>query len=190
MAAVYALIMRTAASTFTAVSAALLTCLPLIGCSIDVQKHDGGRRADVDIRALGNTVAVRTAVSGERTGFDIYPGATLADRHHGGESADVDIQTAWFGVKVVAATYESDDSPERVLAFYRSQMQDRGDFIECRGKVDFKWRSGASRPVCRERSLSREVKLVAGSEDRQRIISVKPHRDGTEFSLVAVATND
>ena len=168
----------------------VIACLPLAGCSVDVQKHDGGRRANVDIRAFGNTVAVRTAVSGEKTGLDIYPGARLAERHHGKESADVDIQTAWFGLKVVAATYETDDSPERVLAFYRDQMQGRGEFIECRGKVDFRWRGGASRPVCRERSQSRDVKLVARTEDRQRIVSVKPHRDGSEFSLVAVATND
>ena len=182
--------MRTPASTLTALPGALVAGLLLGGCSVDVQQRDGGRRADVDIRAFGSTVAVRTAVSGEKTGFEIYPGATLAARHHRGERADVDIQTAWFGVQVVAATYESDDSPEQVLAFYRDQMGGRGDFIECRGKVDFRWRDGARRPVCRERSMSREIKLVAGTSERQRIVSVKPRRDGAEFSLVAVATND
>jgi hypothetical protein len=179
--------MRTSSALLTAASVMLIS-LPLAGCSVDVQKSGGGRRANVDIRALGSTVAVRTAVSGEKTGFDIYPGAVLAERHHGGESADVDIQTAWFGVKVVAATYESDDSPADVLAFYRDQMGTRGDFVECRGKVDFRWRDGARRPVCRERA-SREIKLVAGTEHRQRIVSVKPHGGGTEFSLVAVETD-
>lgn len=170
-------------------TAALLVTLPLAACSIDVEKHDGGRRAKVDIWTPAGALAVRTAVPGEGTGLDVYPGAWPAEKHHAQESADVDLHTAWFGLKVVAAKYETDDSPERVLAFYRERMQQLGDVVECRGNVDFKWRDGARRPVCRERGRSREVKLVSGTEHRQRIVSVKPDGDGSEFALVYVATD-
>ena len=167
-------------------AAALVAVLPLAACSIDVQKHHGGRNADVDIRAPGGAVSVRTAVPADGTGLAVYPNARPSREHGRDESADVDIDTAWFGVKVVAAKYESDDDPAKVLAFYRGEMANYAPYVECRGRV--RWHR-SERPSCRE-GTSSEVKLVAGVEHRQRVVSVKPHHGGTEFALVYVATSD
>ena len=103
-------------------AALVMTMLPLAACSIDVNKHDSGRSADVDIRTPTGTVAVRTSVSAEGTGLAVYPNAWPAREHGHDESADVHIDTAWFGVKVVAAKFESDDEPAKVVAFYRDEM--------------------------------------------------------------------
>ena len=180
--------MRQPLSSSLAASGVLLLMLPLAACSIDVQKHDSGRRADVDIRTPAGGLAVHTGGSAEGTGLPVYPGARPA--HHGNrdESADVDISAGWFGVKVVAAKFESDDEPEQVLGFYRGEMATYGPVVECRGNVRFRWRDGTKRPECRERQWSREFKLVTGTEDRQRIVSVKPRGGGSEFAVVYVAT--
>jgi hypothetical protein len=162
--------------------------LPLVGCSIQVEKGPG-RDADVDIRSVAGTIAVHTAEDAGNTGLPVYPGAwTAHDRGHR-ENADVDISTSWFGVKVAASHYETDDSPERVLAFYRDRMDRTGDFTECRGEVKFRQRNGRQMPVCSERRWSSEVKLVAGTEEHQRLVVVKPTHDGSEFSLVYVETS-
>ena len=100
----------------------VMAVLPLAACSIDVKKHDSGRSADVDIRTPTGTLEVRTSVPAEGTGLAVYPDAWPARKHGRDESADVDIDTAWFGVKVVAANFESDDDPAKVVAFYRNEM--------------------------------------------------------------------
>lgn len=172
--------------TLTAAALALAS-LSLGACSIDIDKHEAGHRKDVSIRTPAGALSVKTAVSADGTGLAVYPNAWPAREHGRNESADVDINTAWFGVKVVAAKFESDDAPEKVLAFYRGEMASHAPFVECRGKV--RWHDD-ERPTCRERSTN-EVQLASGIEERQRMVSVKPDGDGgTEFALVYVATND
>jgi len=168
-------------------AALMMAVLPLAACSIDVNKHDSGRSADVDIRTPTGTLAVRTAVPAEATGLAVYPNASPARKDGHDESADVDIDTAWFGVKVVAAKFESNDDPAKVVAFYRDEMARYAPYIECRGHV--RWH-GNDRPSCRDGS-SHAVELVAGVKNRQRIVVVKPQHDGgTEFALVYVSTSD
>jgi len=179
--------MRLTKATLTHAGLGLLL-LPLAGCSIQVE-NGPGRDADVDIRTPAGTIAVHTAEDAGDTGLPVYPGAWPTHDRGDRDNADVDISTSWFGVKVAAAHFESDDSPERVLAFYRDEMDRIGDFTECRGEVKFRRRDGRKAPVCRERPWSSEVKLVAGTEDRQRVVSVKPAHSGSEFSLVYVETS-
>jgi len=168
-------------------AALVMAVLPLAACSIDVTKHDSGRSADVDIRTPTGTLAVRTSVAAEGTGLAVYPNAWPAREHGHDESADVDIDTAWFGVKVVAAKFESDDDPAQVVAFYRDEMARYAPYVECHGHV--RWHRN-DRPTCRDGS-SRTVELAAGVEHRQRTVVVKPRRDGgTEFALVYVSTSD
>lgn len=164
----------------------LLAGFSLAACSIEVRKHDGGRQADVDVRIPNGALSVRTSVPPDGTGLAVYPNAWPSREHGRDESADVDIDTAWFGVKVVAAKFETDDDPAKVLAFYRDEMARYAPYLECRGRV--RWQRH-DRPTCRE-GWSREVKLVAGVEDRQRIVTVKPRAGGTEFAMVYAATKD
>jgi hypothetical protein len=167
-------------------AALMIAVLPLAGCSVDVNEHDSGRRT-VDIRTPTGTVSVRTSVPAEGTGLAVYPNAWPARGNAHDESADVDVDTAWFGVKVVAAKFETDDDPTKVLAFYRDQMARYAPYVECRGQV--RWHRN-DRPACRDGS-TREVQLAAGVENRQRIVVVKPLRGGgTEFALVYVSTSD
>jgi hypothetical protein len=69
-------------------------------------------------------------------------------------------------------------------------MRTYGAVTECRGEVDFRGRTHERRAVCQERPLSRDVQLVTGTEDRQRVVAVKPRGTGSEFSLVYVNTRN
>ena len=169
---------RTLALVFSAV-------LPLAACGIDV--HDAEQGKKVDIRSPLGNVNVRTDVENPDTGLPIYPGAKPMRNDDDHESADVNISSPWFGVKVVAATYESADTQDKILDFYRQEMKTYGPVTECRGDVDF--RGGRERrPVCKEKASAREVQLLTGTEDRQRVVSVKPRGSGSEFALVYVNT--
>jgi hypothetical protein len=171
-----------------AAAVATLASLTVAGCSIDVNKGDHGRRADVDIRAFGNAVKVHTDVPADGTGLAVYPGARVSRRHDRAESANVDVQ-GWFGlgVKVVAAKFESDDEPERIRDFYRNELERYGPVVVCHGDVNFRRRDGVSRPVCRDRDTDK-LQMVTGVAEDQRIVTIEPHGDGTEFALVHVRT--
>jgi len=155
---------------------------------VDVSTERSGKDSKVDVRTAAGDISVNSRVDPRDTGLPVYPGAVQAsndDDHH--DSGNVNIVTSWFGVKVVAATFDTSDPPETVIDFYRGQMRRTfGAVTECRGEVDFK---GTTRqPVCREKASSADMQLVTGPEERQRIVSVKPHGNGSEFSLVYVQT--
>ena len=88
----------------------------------------------------------------------------------------------------MAATYESADTQDKVLDFYRQEMKTYGPVTECRGDVDFRGGGRERRPVCKEKPSSRDVQLLTGTEDRQRVVSVKPRGGGSEIALVFVNT--
>jgi hypothetical protein len=160
--------------------------VPLAACGVDVQESGPGK--NVDIRSPLGDLSVRTDLKNVDTGLPVYPGAQPLRDDDDPENANVNISSRWFGVKVIAAKYESRDTQERILDFYRREMKVHGPVTECRGDVDFRGGPGSRRVVCKERPSSSDVQLVTGTEERQRVVAVKPRGTGTEFSLVYVAT--
>jgi hypothetical protein len=160
--------------------------LPLAACGVDV--HEAGPGKSVDIKSPFGAVSVRTDVKNPDTGLRVYPGARPLRDDDDPESANVSVSSAWFGVRVVAATYESADAEDKILDFYRREMKTYGPVTECRGDVDFRGGPGGKRPVCREKPFARDVQLLTGTEDNQRIVSVKRRGNGAEFALVHVNT--
>ena len=163
-----------------------LALVPATGCGIDV--HEAERGKSVDIKSVLGDVSVRTNVDNADTGLPVYPGAQPLREPGEDQSANVNVASRWFGVRVVAAKYQSDDANDKILEFYRREMNTYGPVTECRGNVDFRGGPGNKRMVCKEQSSSDEVQLAAGTEGRQRIVAVKPRGNGSEFSLVYVNT--
>jgi hypothetical protein len=96
----------------------------------------------------------------------------------------VTVGNSAFGVKVAAVNFESDDSPDAILNYYKDALRAHGPVTECRGNIDFR-RSGL---VCRKSYFSRTTQLAVGTEERHRLVSVKPRGSGTEYSVVYVQT--
>jgi hypothetical protein len=135
-------------------------------------------------------------VNAKDTGLSVYPGATLKpntkdDKH----TANVNIDTPWFGVKVVALTYQSPDSPDKIKAYYQKEMSEFGRVLDCSpGSADMSYKPANKEDVsCREGEEHHRVQmdegenqLKVGSRDRQRVVGYKKHDNGTEFTLVYV----
>lgn len=169
--------------TFAA-GAALVMGLPLAACSVSVDHDEYHDRADVQIRTPVGHVFVRTGEQPPDTGLAVYPGSVPIRRHREVESADVSVGNSLFGVKVTAVNYFTDASPHAVVNYYRDAMGGHGQVTECRGNIDFR----RNRPVCRSRlfSDSRTTQLAVGTEQRHRLVSVKPRGNGSEYSVVYV----
>src|SRR5262245_18534093 len=160
--------------------------LPLPACGVDV--HDAGTGKNVDVKSPFGSVSVRTDVKNPDTGLRVYPGAEPLRDEDDPESANVNVSSRWFAVRVVTAKYESRDGQDKILDFYRNEMKTYGAVTECRGDVNFHGGRHNRRPVCNERPSSRDVQLLTGTEEQQRVVSVKPRGAGSEFSLVYVTT--
>jgi hypothetical protein len=166
-----------------AMTAVLPVLLLVTGCAVEREEEDG-KTTRVAISTPVGGLAARTGENTGDTGLPVYPGAQLS--RDGGDGdvdrANVAIGTPWFGLRVIAAEYESGEPPERILDFYRGQLQSFGAVTECRGDVNF--RNG--HPECRSQPRSDDIQLLAGTEQSHRIVSVKPRGSGTGFALVSL----
>lgn len=158
-----------------------------VACSVSVDHDESHSRADVQIRTPVGHVFVKTGDQLPDTGLAIYPGSVPVRQHREAESANVSVGNSFFGVKVAAANFASDASPHAIVEYYRQAMRAHGQVTECQGNIDFR----RDRPVCRSKlfSRSRTLQLAVGTEERHRLVSVKPRGNGSEYSVVYVQVN-
>jgi hypothetical protein len=171
----------------------LLCFLTLTGCSISTHEKDG-KKNDVDIKTPFGSLSVKEGSTNVRdTGLSLYPGAR--ERKDDGDNkhnANVNISSSMFGLKVVAMKFESDDSSDKVLAFYRREMGKYGKVVDCTGggfNMNFHHRDKDAEVTCEGHDGGdhdyREV-LKVGTENNQRIMAIKSRNSGSEFALVYV----
>ncbi len=171
---------------------ALALMLAATACSVRVDERSEGKEKRVEIQTPAGELKVRTQEDADvkQIGLPEYPGARAAkDEDESG--AQVSIGTAHFGLKVVAAKFESDDPPERVLAFYRPHLEKYGKVTECHGDVDFRDEDGSKKIVCKPgKGDDDETELVVGSEERFRVVGVQPHGKGSKFGMAYISLRE
>ncbi len=183
-------------------SAAVLAALVVLpACSVNVKDKDKNGEAHVDISTPMGNIHVNEQPDIRETGLPLYAGARPAPKENGDDkkSANVNISGMGFSLKVVAAEFQSDDSPEKITAYYNKELQRFGKPIQCHGQ----WTGGdvnaemhdkddkdGSKPVsCRDNGSGDSVELKVGTEANQHIVAVKPDGKGTRFALVYVRTH-
>jgi hypothetical protein len=172
--------------------------LALSAC-VNVKKSENGD--NVDVKTPFGSVSVRTdQVKPEDTGLNVYPGATPIPKGsgHDDNKANVNISSPWGQLKVIALGYHSDDPPEKVLSWYRKDLQQKyGKLLECKGgNTSFREGKRENNELTCESDKSDKdinfssdtntVELKTGSKDKQHIVAVKPEADGSKISLVYV----
>ncbi len=170
----------------------------LAGCSVHEEKSADNQEKKVEIKTPFGDLKVNNQADVKDTGLPVYPGARqVPGNEHDSNSANVNISVGDFGLRVVAVKFESDDSPDKVLAFYRGQVKEYGQggkYLECHG-LDIQVNSGfkgddddnARELTCgKHEGHGDSVELKAGTPNRQHIVSVKPKGSGSEFALVYV----
>lgn len=171
-----------------ATAAAVVLTFTLAACSMNVDKEEGGKKKDVDIQTPFGGLQVRTQVDPKETGLPVYAGARqVPDEDHDSSSAHVTMNIPGFGMKVIAAKFESDDSADKVLEFYRKELKPYGNITECKGGITLKGDPGEQEPVC-QANISAEIRdkveLAVGKGPSHRIVSVEPRGKGCKFGLV------
>jgi hypothetical protein len=179
-----------------ALGLAALGGLLLPACSVNVKKEQNGEDKQVDISTPVGGIHVSKGANVADVGLAVYPGARLKQKDSDGEdkSANVNISGFGFGVKVVALEYESNDSPAKLVAYYKNQLQKYGNVLECHTShvdlnTDMKSSDHGSHELTCGGSSGSNIELKVGTKENQHIVDVKPEGGGSSFSLVYVRTH-
>jgi hypothetical protein len=176
----------------------IASILVLSACSVNVKKERNGEDKQVDIKTLAGGIHVSNDADVMDTGLTVYPGARVKPRNssHDSKSANVNISGFGYSVRVVALEYESDDTPARILAFYKDQLKKYGNVLEChtsRLNLDMKTGSHGSNSESNELTCEGDhgsnIELKVGKKNDQHIVAIEPEGKGSSFSLVYIRTH-
>ena len=171
-----------------------LAILLLPACSVNVKKEKNGQEKQVDISTPMGGIHVSKNVSPEDVGIAVYPGATLKEQGNDDKRANVNLSSFGYGLRVVVLEYESKDSPEKVVEFYKDQLKRYGSVLVCHTagfdmNADVKRHDGNSHELTCEGDQGHNVELKVGTKENQHIVAIEPSGSGSDFSLVYVRTH-
>lgn len=173
-----------------------LACLLLAGCHVST--NNNGKNDNVEIGTPFGSMHVKTndAANTAAIGLAVYPGAVPLKEHDDKDSdaADINMSFGSFHLGVQAASFQTPDQPDKVLAFYRKDLARYGDVIECRGDAPVGQPTRTALGLtCSDEGHHHQVtingsdlELRAGSQQHQHIVGVDPRNGGTKIGLVAL----
>jgi hypothetical protein len=179
-----------------AVVAMMITATVLIsGCRIESDKRNGNDNVKIATPFGGMTVKTNDdAVEG--LGVPVYPGAELVKKDKNNGAADVNMSFGSFQLRVKAASYRTQDSPDQVTAFYRKALGRYGDVIQCQNDKPVGSATSTAEGLTCDNEKNNHVyvnddesgkmELKAGSKLHQHIVAIDPEGNGTKFGLVAL----
>lgn len=174
---------------------AALAFLAVTGCSLEKSGTGGNQDVSIKTPLGGMKVKTNDAAVIADIGLPAYPGATeVKKKNKNNGAADVDMNFGDFHLRVKAVAYQTPDSPESVIAFYRKRLATYGDVIECKDKRPVGTPSKTSEGLTCDDSNNHfmisdtpgHVELKAGGKTHQHIVAVEKHFDGTKIGLVAL----
>lgn len=179
----------------------LAAFLALPACSVNVDKDASGKDKKVDIETPVGSLHVGNNADPADTGLPIYPGSRQKQKTDNGEekSGNVNLSTSGFGLKVVAVEFETDASPDKVIAYYQNQLKKFGNVLLCHTNkhhgesVEMHSRDDSKHDhnlKCEGDNSGEVVELKVGTDDNQHIVSIQPEGKGTDFAVVYVRTRD
>jgi hypothetical protein len=170
-----------------------LALLVVSGCRIQVDKSKDGEDKNVKIDTPMGGLHVKTNdLTAADVGLPVYPGAQIVPDHDNDKAADVHLGFGKWQLRVKVVNYQTPDSQDQVLTFYRKALGRYGDVIECNHNTPVGTPTSTREGLtCSEHSKNVHVdegddlSLRAGSQHHQHIIGFKKGGTGnTRFALV------
>ena len=166
----------------------------LVSTSAFAQKSDND---NFDVQSSVGDLHLGSDADAKKVGLPLYPGARLKpDDSENSSRANLSLFTEAFGFKLVVAKYESDDAPDKVIAFYREKLKKYGKVLECHsqkhgGDIDVHdddKDSPKSKELKCEENSGPVTEFKVGTEDDQHVVGIEARESGkgTTLSLVYV----
>jgi hypothetical protein len=149
-----------------------------------------------DVRSSVGDMHLGSDATPHELGLPVYPGSRLRKHDDNNSNANLSLFTSSFGFKLVVANYDSDDSPDKIIAFYRGKLKKYGKVLECHtSKESVTTHAGNDDDSSKSKELKCDgdnkgpvVELKVGTEDDQHDVEIEPAESGhgTTFALVYV----
>jgi hypothetical protein len=183
-------------------AAGLALAAGMTGCRVHVDKDANGEDKTVQVDTPFGGIHVNTdQTSAADLGLPVYPGAQTVKDDDKHKSADVHLGFGEWELRVRAVSYATDDSQEKVTAFYKKALGRYGGVITCQGNTPVGTPTATSEGLTCDEDKSSKVQidrgdygtgkdsleLKAGSKRHQHIVGFENPKDGkTRFALVAL----
>lgn len=144
----------------------------------------------------GAGIYFNAAADAKDVGLPIYAGARPhKDKDSENPSAKFGLWGSSFAFKLAVVKLESNDSPQKVAAFYKKALAKYGTVLDC----------GADSSKASEKDESKESKKLtceddkpdpgamtfkAGTKEKQHVVGIQPNGPGSLFQLVYVESPD
>lgn len=181
------------------ISAVLCGVMSLGGlCAAGQEKDKSGVNVTVtgkDGKDAGGLVISAQATAKE-AGLPLYPGSRPhKDEKNDSSAAKLGLWGSTFGFKLVVLKMESNDSPEKVAAFYQKALGKYGKVLDCTNNppgTDGKdKKSGSHELTCQDDRPDPGGRMFkAGTKEKQHIVGITPNGTGSLFQLVYLEARD
>jgi hypothetical protein len=177
------------------VFAGILGVVSLVTVSALAQNQDKDKAQDkggVNVTIQGKDtdagLVIKSEASAKEVGLPLYPGARPhKDDKDDSSGANVGLWGSTFGFKVVALKMESDDSQDKIAAFYQKALGKYGKVLDCSNNAsgnDDKDKDSDKLSCDNDHADGGGKLFKAGSKHKQHIVGIKPAAHGNEFDLV------
>ncbi len=158
------------------------------GVNVTVTGKDGS-----DVGGL----MISAQATAKEVGLPLYPGARPSKEDgDGSAAANLGLWGSSFGFKLVVLKMESNDSKEKVAAYYQKALAKYGTVLNCsdssKSPADKDKDDSSKKLTCGDDHPDPGGMLFkAGSKEKQHLVSVKPNGSGCIFHMVyLVARSD
>jgi hypothetical protein len=175
-----------------------------LGLALPLVAQDSDNKdKNFDVRSSVGDLHVGGDADARKTGLPLYPGAHLKTDDKDKSPANLSMLTESFGIKLVIAQYASNDSPAKVIDFYRDKLKKYGKVLECHSQKhggDISVEEDDKSSKDKDSKDSKELKcdensgpvteLKVGMEDNQHVVAIEPGdgSKGSNFALVYLYT--
>lgn len=174
--------------------AALAVACGLLSIASQLPAQDKPDKAASGNKGAG--IYFNAEASAKDVGLPIYPGARPhKEKRDDSTSAKFGLWGSLFAFKLAVVKLESNDSPQKVGAFYRKALAKYGTVLECgptSSQTSEKEESESSKKLTCEddRPKPGGMEFKAGTKEKQHIVGIEPNGAGSVFQLVYVESPD
>jgi len=153
-------------------------------------KDKGGINVTIQGKDTDAGLVIKTEATAKEVGLPLYPGSRPhKDSSDDSSGANLGLWGNTFGFKVVALKMESEDSPEKIAAFYQKALGHYGKVLDCSNNAasgdDKDKQKDSDKLTCDNDHADAGGRLFkAGSKHKQHIVGIKPAAHGFEYDLV------
>jgi hypothetical protein len=192
----------TSSRSHLAVAAAFALALAFPTFSAAQKPDNPDQDKHLDIRTSAGDLHLGNDGDAGKVGLPLYPGARPKHDDDNKNAVNLGILTDALGIKLVIASYESDDAPGRIVDYYRDKLKKFGKVLECHthkhsgdvhADVDDKDdKDDHSRALkCDGDNSGPVTELKVGTKNNQHVVAIEPRSsDGATFALVYVHVRD